>query len=487
MPWRPHPGFQTHFLERSEFEALAGGAAGPGKTDLLIMGALRNIRHPKYHGVIIRRTYPRLQEIIDRCHEIYPAYGGEWSAKLHRFEFPSGAKITLGHCQHEDSKRDYHGKEFQYIAFDELTEFTESQYKFIALSRARSTIPGIPIQIRSATNPGGVGHQWVKERFVDVAKWGRRYISPKTGLSRIFVPGTVEDNPTLFANDPAYLARLEELPEIEKLRLRHGIWDAFEGQVFSDLSSAVHGIEPFDIPPEWERYCVLDWGYAKPFSVGWYAVDYDDVIYRYREWYGSKKETEGSDEGADVGIKKQAWEVAKGILERENGEKIRYRIADPSIWHTRPGFRHKEARGVTIEEDFANEGVNFVAADNDRTHGKLQVHKRLQREEDIDPETGEITGEMALLRVFNNCKGFWRTMPALVEDPKNPEDIDTKQEDHIYDELRYMCMARPIKPKKVVSIAPGSFQAERQRLIRAKKEARRRGISVTEAYMRIKR
>ena len=479
--WRPHPGFQEGFLRRPEFEALAGGAAGPGKTDLLIAGATRHIEHPKYHGLILRRTRPRLQEILDRCHDVYSEFGAEWKGISKRFEFPSGAKITLGHCQHEDSKRDYHGKEFQYIGFDELTEFTQSQYEFIALSRSRSTVPGIKIRVRSASNPGGKGHAWVKERFVDVCKPGRSYTDPVTGLTRVFIPGTVQDNPTLFDNDPQYVSRLMGLPELERDRLLYGIWDAFEGQAFRELSTKTHGCEPFDIPPEWTKFCVLDWGYAKPFSVGWYALDYDDVMYRYREWYGSTKETHGKEDGANTGTRMQAWEVAKGILDRENGEKINFRTADTSIFDARPSFRRKESRGVTIAEDFSSEGVHFNKADRDRVQGRHQVHKRLKLDEQID-EDGEVKTESPQFQAFNDQPAFWRTMLNLVEDEKNPEDIDTKQEDHAYDEFRYMCMARPVAPKKVVRIQPGTIRYEIDKLKRAKKRARRLGISVAEAY-----
>ncbi|HET9887117.1 MAG TPA: hypothetical protein VFR10_06350, partial [bacterium] len=356
-------------------------------------------------------------------------------------------------------------------------------------SRLRTTDPDINPQIISTTNPGGIGHYWVKERFVTVTEPGKTYFDPKTGLSRVFIPATIEDNPTLFLNDPGYLARLDALPEIERMRLRHGIWDAFEGQVFVELSQRVHGCEDFDIPPEWERYCVLDWGYAKPFSVGWYAMDYDGVLYRYREWYGCKKEAENVSDGADVGLKLQAWEVARGImerekLEREKGVRIRMRIADPAIFHPHPESRKREARGVTIAEDMQNEGVYFLKADNDRAHGKMQVHKRMKLETEVD-ENGEVADEQPMLKVFNSCKGFWRTMPQMRESPSNPEDVDTDQEDHIYDEFRYMCMARPIKPKQVQRIPAGSFMAERNKLIRAKQYARRHGVSVDVAYGRV--
>lgn len=478
MSWIPHPGQQTEFLKRSEFEVLFGGAAGPGKTDCLIAGVTRDVRNPKYHGLIIRRTFPQLQEIVDRCHRLYPLFGAFYRATNKRWVFPSGAFIDLGHMQHEVDKYDYQGKEYHKIGVDELTQFTETQYTYL-FSRLRTTDPEITPQILSTTNPGGIGHHWVKERFVAVTDPGRSFIDPKTGLSRVFVPAKIEDNPTLFENDPIYLSRLEALPEIEKMRLRYGIWDAFEGQVFTELSQRVHGCEPFDIPPEWEKFCVLDWGYAKPFSVGWYAIDYDGILYRYREWYGCKEGEE------DVGVKLAAYEVARGILEREK-EKVRFRIADPSIWHPRPESRKMESRGPTIQEDMASEGAFFMKADNDRLQGKMQVHKRLKLDEEIDQETGELLSERALLRIFNNHKHFWRTIPNLREDHRNPEDIDTDQEEHIYDELRYACMARPIRPKKVERIPVGSFRATRKRLINAKEYARRHGTSLEVAYSRVR-
>lgn len=464
---------------------MFGGSAGPGKTDCLVAGLTRDVDHPRYHALLLRRTFPQLQEIIDRCHNLYPHMGGTYRATDKRWIFPSGAKIDLGHMQHEADKYNYQGKEFHKIGFDELTQFTDTQYTYLH-SRARTTDPELVPQILSTTNPGGIGHYWVKDRFVAITDSLRTYIDSVTGLTRVFVPATIEDNPTLFDNDPAYLARLEGLPEIEKMRLRYGIWDAFEGQVFPELSQMVHGCEDFDIPPEWEKFCVFDWGYSKPFSVGWYALDYDGVLYRYREWYGCRREMHDETDGADTGLKMPAFEVAKGILDREAGEKIRMRIADPSIWHKRPDSRKKESRGPTIHEDMCAEGVYFNKADNDRLQGKLQVHKRFKLDEEIDTETGEVLSDRPMLQVFNSCKGFWRTMLQLREDQRNVEDVDTDQEDHIYDEFRYMCMARPIRPKKVVRIPPGSFHAERKRLINAKKYARRHGVSLDVAYSRVR-
>lgn len=467
MTWAPHEGPQTEFLSRGEFEALYGGQAGPGKTDCLVAAPTRFIEYSDYKAILLRRTFPQLQEIIDRCFKRYPDIGGVYRSTEHRWYFPSGATIALGHMQHANDKYNYQGKEFNFVGFDELTQFTEDQYLYL-FSRARSSNPEIPSMIRSTTNPGGVGHYWVKERFVTNTSPGSTYIDQKSGLSRVFIPGRIEDNPTLFLNDPEYLNRLEALPEVEKLRLRYGVWDAFEGQVFTELSQMVHGVEPFDIPPEWEKFMVMDWGYAKPFSIGWYAIDYDGILYRYREWYGCK---EGQ---VDTGLKMPAYEVARGILSREK-EKIRFRLADPSMWHPRPEGRRDEARGPTIQEDFASEGVFLMKADNDRIQGKMQVHKRLQLNE-----------EQPSVRIFNNCKHFWRTIPQMRESPNNPEDVDTDQEDHIYDEFRYTCMARPMKPKKVERIPTGTFASERAKYIRAKQYAVRHGVSIETAYQRVR-
>jgi len=427
-----------------------------------------------------------LQEVIDRCWALYPTVGGTYRATDHRWTFPTGATVTLGHMQHEDDKYNFQGKEFQMVGFDELTQFTETQYTYL-FSRVRSTVPEIHPMVRSTTNPGGIGHVWCKERFIDRMTAGKTFIDPNTGLSRVFIPGKLEDNPSLADNDPGYVARIEALPEVERRRLRDGDWDIFSGQVFPELSMRTHGVEPFDIPPEWERMMVFDWGYASPFSCGWYAIDYDGDMYRYREWYGCK---EGEH---DTGLKMVAHEVAREIrrLEADAGENIRYRIADPSVHDFLPKIRKGESLSRTIMEDFANEGVYFLKAQkrtttNARVQGKMQVHERLKLIEDIDKETGELLNEKPRLFVFNDHEHFWRTVPALQSDPRNPEDVNTATEDHIYDEVRYACMARPITPKKVVTIAQGTFAHERSRLLRAKKYAARMGVSLAAAYRKIR-
>ena len=482
MTWVPHEGPQEEFCSRGEFEVLMGGAAGPGKTDCLITLALRHVDKPNYRGLILRRTFPRLEEIIDRCHQLYPKLGAYWKATERRWYFPSGAFVKLGHMQHEDDKRDYQGKEYQFIGWDELTEFTETQYSFVTKSRARTSDSSIPVRIRATTNPGGTGHRWVKSYFIDCCPPSETYIEPDTGLSRRYIPARVYDNPTLMLADPGYEIRLRALPEIERRRLLDGDWSIFEGQVFQSLNERIHACDPFELPPDWEYFGVLDWGYAKPFSYGVYAVDYDDVLYRVMEWYGCK------DGEVDVGLKMTAADVADGILEREGklGVKIRSRIADPSIWNKLPKFRQKEVIGKDICEDMESRGVYFEKADNDRIQGWQQVHRRLQIDQDIDEETGEVKSETPQFIAFNDQHHFWRLMPEIQADENKPEDIDTRQEDHIADEVRYASMFRPVKPKPRISVPAGSFQATRAKHLRASKLAKRLGISINQAYQRVK-
>jgi len=470
--WRPTEK-QELFLSRWEDEVFYGGAAGPGKTDALVMGALRYTHRPTYRALLLRRTFGRMGEILERSHEYYPyAVPGAYYSD-HIWKFPCGATCRLGHMEHEQDKYNYRGGEYQYVGWDELTEFTLTQYLFITGSRVRSVRdPTIPPQSRSASNPCDIGHLWVKERFVTIAEPGTTYIDPQTGLSRIFIPGLMEDNPYLFKNDPNYDRRLRLLPDVDYKRFRHGIWDAFEGQVFGELNKEVHGYDPkkLEIPPEWERYRSFDWGYSSPASVGWWAIDYEGKAYRYRAWYLGKKDEQRR---IWAGLKMSDTEIARGIKEREQGEKVNPGPADPKIWNKR---RKKDGLiGPSVAEGLAAEGIYFIPGDNNRILGKHQFHARLRLDDEGKP------GVYFSL----DDEHFWRTIPELREDPKNPEDVDTDQEDHIYDEARYFFMFRPIAPRVERKGPPAhSFQGEREKYLRAKHYAERYGTNMNVAYER---
>lgn len=444
--WTPQPR-QRIFMQRSENEALYGGAAGGGKSDCAIAEALRQVHIPHYRGLILRKTYPQLSEMIDRSREIYkPAFPkASYNEQKHCWTFPSGAKIYFGAMQHTKDRTNYQGKRYDFIDFDELTHFTWDEYSYL-FSRNRPNGSGTRCYIRAQANPGGIGHGWVKERFITAAPpmtpiyEDVNIVFPdghteKRRRSRIFIPSSIFDNKILLKNDPEYITRLAALPENERRALLYGDWDSFSGQVFTEWRNnpdgydnrvSTHVIKPFKVPQSWKIYRGFDFGYSRPFSVGWYAVDHDGRMYRVRELYGC---TETPNEG----VRWEPMKIAAKILEIERDDpNLKGRdiigIADPSIFD--------ESRGESVGAMLERGGVYFDRADNTRIAGKMQVHNRLAFDENGIP----------MLYVFSTCRHFIRTVPALVYSSTDVEDVDTSAEDHIYDELRYVAMENPINP-----------------------------------------
>lgn len=443
--WQPQAK-QAAFMARWEDEALYGGAAGGGKSDALVAEALRQVDIPHYRGIIFRKTFPELVDLIDRSHEIYkPSFPkAKYNDSKHFWQFPSGAKIYFGNMQHKKDKVKYQGRHFDFVGFDELTHFTWEEYSYM-MSRNRPNGPGTICYIRGATNPGGIGHGWVKQRFIQPRRSGMKtitehisYINPAgekiiVPKTRIFVPATLFDNQKMMENDPSYVARLAAMSPKERDALLYGSWDMFDGQVFVEWRDDpehyqdrkwTHVIDPFKIPRGFQVYRMMDWGYAKPFSVGWYAVDYDGRIYRIRELYGCAGTP-------DTGVK---WEPSRVAIEIKRIEtedsNLKGRdiigIADPAIF--------AKSSGPSIADLMAENQVWFSKGSNDRIQGKMQCHYRLAFDEEGYP----------MFYVFNTCPHFIRTIPSLVYSETDVEDVDTKQEDHIYDEFRYCMMERPI-------------------------------------------
>ncbi|MDP4118145.1 MAG: terminase family protein [Bacillota bacterium] len=429
-------------MARFEDEALYGGAAGGGKSDALLAEALRQVNIPHYRGIIFRKTYPECSGLIDRSLELYSlAYpDAKYNGNNHCWTFPSGAKIYFGSMQHRQDRLKYQGKRYDFIGFDELTHFTWDEYSYM-FSRNRPGGEGTKCYIRATCNPGGIGHAWVKERFIAGKEPMRTYYETvnvngkEYSKSRIFVPSTVFDNKILLEQDPNYVASLSMLPEQEKKALLYGDWNSFSGQVFTefrdnpdgyDNRKYTHVIKPFKIPKEWKRYRSFDFGYSRPFSVGWWAVDFDGRAYRYRELYGSTGEP-------NVGLRWEPKKMAEKIREIEDkydeGNMITG-IADPAIWDSSRGI---EGSIINLME---SERLFFDKGNNSRIAGKMQVHYRLAFDENGYP----------MMYVFNTCKDFIRTIPALVYDELDIEDVNTQGEDHIYDDTRYFLMSDPIKP-----------------------------------------
>ena len=445
--WTPQPQ-QSVFMARPEDEALYGGAAGGGKSDALVAEALRQVDIPHYKGLILRKTYPQLSELVEKSLKLYPRVyrNAKYNGSSHTWAFPSGAKIIFGSLPHEVDKHKYQGQAYDFIGFDELTHFTFAEYIYL-LSRNRPNGPGTRCYVRATANPGGVGHGWVKERFITIAPPMTRVrqvitVQGENGniersMTRIFVPATVFDNKKLLENDPNYIARLGAMPEAEKNALLYGDWNSFSGQVFNEWRNDpkhygdrqyTHVIEPFKIPAHWLIYRGFDFGYAKPFSVGWYAVDTEGCIYRIREYYGC---TGTPNEGVKYEPQKIAEEI-KAIEDNDPNLKGRniIGIADPSIFD--------KSRGESVADMMERKRVYWSGGDNTRIAGKMQYHYRLAFDENGYP----------MFYCFNTCKHFIRTIPNLVYSEKNVEDINTDMEDHIYDECRYVLMENPISPRQ---------------------------------------
>lgn len=435
-------------MSRAEYEAMYGGAAGGGKSDALVMEGTRQIEIPHYKGLLVRKTYPQLSELIEKSLKYYPKAfpGAKFNESKHTWRFPSGAKIVFGSMQHSKDKLNYQGKAYDFIGFDEMTHFTFDEYIYL-MSRNRPNGPGTRCYMRGSANPGGIGHGWVKNRFVTAAKpmttiWEKRKIRKPDGsiyskwISRVFIPSSVFDNKRLLENDPDYLIRLASLPDAEKRALLYGDWDSFSGQYFSEWRDNpdhyadrrnTHVIDPFEIPVGWKIYRSFDWGYAKPFSCGWWAVDYDGVAYRILEYYGCNGTP-------NQGVRHTAHEVFQKIHEIEcshrwlKGKNI-YGVADPAIF--------LENGGESIYDAAVKHGVYFSPGDNKRIPGWMQVHYRLAMDQN----------GRSMMYIFSNCKACIRTLPTLIFDDNDVEDLNTDGEDHVADEVRYFCMSRPIKPR----------------------------------------
>lgn len=445
--WRAQPR-QAVFLKRREYEVLYGGAAGGGKSDAAVMLPLYWIDIPHFRALILRKTYPQLSELIDKSRLYYGRAfpKARYNGTAHRWTFPSGAVIDFGSMHTSADRENYRGKQYDMIIFDELTHFTWEEYSFM-FSRNRPSGPGTFVGMRATTNPGGVGHGWVKDRFITAAPpmtpiAERVQVPDENGAmhemerTRIFIPATVHDNPALLQNDPAYLANLAMLPPAERDAQLYGSWDSFTGQVFREWRNDpahyedqqfTHVVSPFDVPRHWPIVRAFDWGYARPFSVGWWAFDEEGRAWRVAEYYGV---TDRPNEGAKISAADIAREIAR--LEKEHPYLRQHTItgvADPSIFDG--------SRGESIADSMARWGVYWDPGDNARIPGKMQIHYRMAFGDDGRP----------MLYVFNTCRHFIRTIPSLVYSERHVEDVDTDQEDHIYDETRYALMTRPIRAR----------------------------------------
>lgn len=435
MAWEPQPGPQSSAITaKFADELFFGGARGGGKSDFLLGDFLQDVNYgADWRGIIFRKTYPELEELQMRAMEIYPEYGAVFKdTKSSKYPFancwyfPSGATLKMRYLESKKDADNYQGHQYGWIGFDELTNHP-TDYGYNKL-KACLRMQNVPKRIRASGNPGGVGHLWVKARFIDAMPPYTPF-DDENGLTRLFIPSRISDNKFL-RNDKQYIALLKSSGSEELVKAwLDGDWDVVAGAFFDCWKRDVHVIKPFKVPQNWTRFRSFDWGSAKPFSVGWWAISDGTLKYprgaliRYREWYGAKE--------PNVGLKMTAEAVAEGIKKRESGEKMAYGVADPACW--------KVDGGESIMERMMKLGVNFHQADNSRINGWDQMRARFVGEDD-----------MPMLYCFDTCVDSIRTIPLLQHDENNPEDLDSDMEDHAADDWRYACMSRPYlkTPKK---------------------------------------
>lgn len=431
--WHACPAYESGF----------GGTKGPGKSLALVIAATRWISHRRYRAILFRRTYPRLRELIDRAHEWYPGLGGSWRGDDKEWIFPSGARIKMAHCQHEDDKRIYHGHEYHFMGFDQLEEFSETQYLFL-MAQNRSSVAGIPTYIRSTFNPGGVGHGWVKDRFVDhgtsdCAPWLPVNDEDTELRSRCFHFSTIYDNRALLDADPEYIKTLQALPANERRALLDGDWDVFAGQYFSEWRREKHVIKPFAINPSWYLFRCIDYGTARPFVCLWLAADLSTIatlgkprIYVYREI-------------SKPGIF-PASNQALMIQDHSNDEKYKFTVGDPAMWNKTPS-------GDSVADDYRKGGVHMIPGNHDRINGWNKVHEGLRDAPDGKP----------FVQVFETCTQLIKNLPSLVHDQHDVEDLDSDGPDDESDAFRYGLMAAPSGGGKLPKAQPVAMTAGRRR------------------------
>lgn len=448
--WQPQEGPQTALIQCPVFEVFYGGARGGGKTESSIGDWLDHAATYGENaiGIFVRRKFKQLAEVIARTKQLFPKIGAKYNEQKAEWLMPGGARLKFVYLERDSDAEEYQGHNYTRVYVEEVTNFPSPG----PVDKLRATLrsgAGVPVGMRLTGNPGGPGHNWVKKRYIDPDPKGFKIVKESCDveidgeartveLERVFIPSKLGDNMLLLRNDPTYVLRLRQSGSEALVKAwLEGDWSIVDGAFFDEFDETKHVLDRSLIKyrtPQTILFRSFDWGSAKPFSVGWYAICdglWGDLprgaLFKYREWYGAK--------GPNVGLKMTADEVAREILIQEEGERIRYAIADPSIF-IRNG-------GPSIAESMAR--CKWRRADNKRQPGWEAVRQRL---------VGEKTAEgldIPMLYFADSCEDSIRTIPVLQHDDKDSEDLDTDAEDHAADELRYACMSRPWTPAPPVT------------------------------------
>jgi hypothetical protein len=421
--WYPQPR-QAMALECPAFELLFGGAAGGGKTDFLLADYAAGI--PQYgkdwRGILFRKTYPELEEVILRAKELYLPIEAEYHEQKKTFTFPNRAFLRLRSLDHESDVEHYQGHQYTWVGFDELGNYaTDFQWVYMS-SRARSA-SGAKCYLRGTANPGGVGHAWIKNRFINGFEPEKIYKDAE-GITHCFIPSKLEDNQILMRNDPDYEKRLNRLPEHLRRALREGDWDVIAGQYFDEWRRERHVIKPFALTQgSWYKFYAFDWGYNKPYALIKLGVSGDGKVIQYGEIYGC---VPGE---VDKGVRESSLEAARKAKADADLEGVTDIVMDPACWA-------KQDDNPSVAENFQKVGFRCEKANNERVLGWGKLHELMK----TDDEHGR-----PMFQAFDTCVHTIRTLPVLLPDPHNPEDVDSKLEDHLADAVRYGVTHRTIK------------------------------------------
>lgn len=439
---------QEQFIESKAFETLFGGAAGGGKSYGQLTDAfLYALTYKKSKQIIFRRTFPDLEKSLIRVSlELYPREVASYNSSKHTWVFKNGSIIDFGYIDNEKDVYQYQSAEYDIIRFDELTHFTEYMYTYM-ISRCRGANP-YPKGMKSSTNPGGVGHTWVKERFIDIGEPNKIHdckLESGEIVTRIFIPSLVTDNKFMLTYDPDYIKRLDALPEKERKALKYGDWDIYDGMFFKEFKRSLHVIEPFEIPKEWNKYIALDYG-LDMFAVIFVAIDTQGKAFIYNEIHKNNL------------IVSEACQTLKSYMRKDNFKCI---YAPPDLWN-----RNRDT-GKSTAELFFNGGVILEKASNDRVGGWLNVKEWLKPIKKRHEQTGEIIVD-SNIKIFNNCLNLIKCLPQLQHAEKNPNDCATEPHHitHITDALRYFCVSRP-QPTRIDNPIEKTFNFDRERPLKA--------------------
>ena len=424
---------QEKFIKSDAFETLFGGAAGGGKSyGQLVDALLYALKYPKSKQIIFRSTFADLEKSLIRVSlDIYPLSIADYNSSKHTWKFNNGSIIDFGYIQYEKDVYQYQSAEYDVIRFDELTHFTEFMYTYM-ISRCRGANP-YPKRIKSSTNPGGVGHTWVKERFIDIGEPNVIHnCKLETGeeVTRIFIPSLVTDNKFMLEYDPDYIKRLDALPEKERKALKYGDWDIYDGMFFPEFKRSIHVIEPFKIPDNWNRYIAMDYG-LDMFAVLFIAIDTKGKAYVYNEIHKSNL------------IVSEAVQTLKSYMRQD---KYKYIYAPPDLWN-----RNRDT-GKSTAELFWEGGIDLTKASNNRIAGWLNVKEWIRIKKVRHEQTGKLY-EDSDLKIFSNSLNLIKYLPQLQHDEKDPNDVATEPHEptHITDALRYFCVSRTAPTKEIIN------------------------------------